>query len=103
MLIVVIAASLIICLSLFIWTIKISLSKCCPICKEEGEEEMVLPILPGFKWWCIECNSVIDQADLAEGGAENNKTNETYNDESGYEDAVSNEREKSENMPPPVF
>jgi hypothetical protein len=49
----------------FLWMIHMCLNKVCPVCREnEGTEEMAFPVLPGFIWWCLGCNSTIKQKDL---------------------------------------
>ena len=49
----------------FIWMLKNCLTKVCPICRENnGTDEMPLPVLPGYLWWCLTCSNTIKQSDL---------------------------------------
>jgi hypothetical protein len=51
----------------FVWMINKSLTKACPNCQvENGEDEMAIPIIPGFMWWCPTCNETCRQKELVD-------------------------------------
>lgn len=42
----------------FLWILRAMLHAACPHCLENGREEMVIPIIPGFRWFCPTCSGV---------------------------------------------
>jgi hypothetical protein len=51
----------------FLWMVKYCLLKACPTCQEDSDQdEMVIPIVPGFIWWCPTCNETCRQNALVD-------------------------------------
>jgi hypothetical protein len=49
---------LLVAILFFFWIMRSMISAACPHCLENGREEMVIPILPGFRWFCPTCSGV---------------------------------------------
>lgn len=60
----------------FLWLIRSMMSASCPDCmKENGTEEIIIPIIPGFRWFCPRCQGVFPHSEIT-GQAENSNTDE---------------------------
>ena len=45
-------------LALLTWAVRAMLTHHCPYCAEAGTGEgMLVPVLPGYRWWCMACNA----------------------------------------------
>lgn len=42
----------------FFWVLRAMLDSGCPKCLEEGNEELVIPIVPGMRWFCPTCGGI---------------------------------------------
>lgn len=48
----------------FVWVMNAMLDSACPKCQEEGREELVVPIIPGFRWFCPTCSGTFASAEV---------------------------------------
>jgi hypothetical protein len=53
----------------FLWVMKSMIGAACPQCLEDGDEEMVIPLLPGFRWFCPACGGAYKNNEVREAGA----------------------------------
>lgn len=66
---ILVAAFLILCAVLFfIWVIRSMLQAACPDCLQNGEQEMVIPLLPGFRWFCPACGGAFRNEEVLQAG-----------------------------------
>lgn len=66
MLIVIAVILIILAISFFLWTMKHMTEDVCPVCYEDDVEEMVLPVVPGYRWWCPTCNNFFATSELVQ-------------------------------------
>jgi hypothetical protein len=63
--IVLIVAATAAALGFFLWNLHYMLDYTCPRCRETSDEdEMILPVVPGWRWWCPGCNEIIQHRDI---------------------------------------
>jgi hypothetical protein len=48
----------------FVWVMNSMLDSACPKCQEDGREELVVPIIPGFRWFCPTCSSTFVSSEV---------------------------------------
>ena len=49
-----------------VWCLKNMSSKSCPVCYEDDMDEIIIPVIPGFRWWCPVCNEFFRSDELHE-------------------------------------
>lgn len=50
-----------------VWCANAMLGHACPTCYEnDGEREIVIPVIPGVRWWCPNCSNSFKTEDLLE-------------------------------------
>lgn len=52
----------------FFWVMRSMIHAACPQCLEEGDEEMVIPLIPGFRWFCPACGGAYRNSEVREAG-----------------------------------
>ena len=52
----------------FVWVIRSMLRAACPVCLENEDEEMVIPLLPGFRWFCPACGGAFRNEEVLQAG-----------------------------------
>lgn len=60
------------------WLVRAMLRHRCPSCAQRAEEGMLIPVIPGARWWCLACGEVFtpEQTRRAEDGAPERKEGE---------------------------
>jgi len=70
MAIIIFIVMLVVFAGLFLWMLNAMLRSTCPVCRadrsagDDRPEATVIPVIPGFLWWCPDCNSTIRQNKL---------------------------------------
>lgn len=42
----------------FVWLVRTMLEKRCPLCTARSQESMLIPVIPGVRFWCLACGEV---------------------------------------------
>ena len=51
----------------FLWVVRAMLAASCPGCAQEGKEEIIVPILPGYRWFCPACSGTFTHKEVQSG------------------------------------
>jgi hypothetical protein len=51
-------------IAVIIWALKSMLTYKCPECTSLNQENIIIPFLPGFRWWCPVCNQTYKKDEL---------------------------------------
>lgn len=49
------------------WLVRTMLERRCPVCAGRGEEGMLIPVIPGLRWWCLACGEVFTPEEVHAG------------------------------------
>jgi hypothetical protein len=68
--IILFAVLIILALFFFFWVIRSMLRAACPQCLQDGDPEMVIPLLPGIRWFCPACGGSFRNKEVLQAGRE---------------------------------
>jgi len=54
----------------FWWLVRTMLEKRCPNCTAKGQDSLLVPVIPGFRFWCLACGDVFTGEQVAAGDLE---------------------------------
>lgn len=52
--------------AVIVWALQSMMKYQCPECTETDSDGVVIPIIPGVRWWCPVCNRQYKKRDLVE-------------------------------------
>lgn len=73
-----------------VWCLNNMLTKACPKCQLEDNDEIVIPVLPGYRWWCPSCNSFYPTSELYDK-SEDSDSDDNDNDNDSDSDSDSDD------------